>query len=110
MGHSSGYRDFFTKKNDFWIQSNGPRPYSRSQGSNLKETRILISFCYFRNLLTYKLHFTKTRREGFKLQKLFPSDCIELRAKKLSEFDDRCLTFSIAMIIDELFPSKLRDR
>lgn len=22
MGHSSGYRDFFAKKNDFWIQSN----------------------------------------------------------------------------------------
>lgn len=72
MGHSSGYRDFFAKKNDFWIQSNGPRPYSRSQGSNLKETWILISFCCFRNLLTNKLHFTKHVERGFNFKNVFP--------------------------------------
>ena len=47
MGHSSGYRDFFAKKNDFWIQSKAPRPYSRSQGYNLKESWIFIFFLLF---------------------------------------------------------------
>ena len=38
MGDNFGSRDFFAKKIDFWTQSNDPRPYSRFQGSKVKET------------------------------------------------------------------------
>ena len=42
MGDNFGSRDFFAKKIDFWTQSNDPRPYSRFQGSKVKETWILL--------------------------------------------------------------------